>query len=36
MFPVNSLLMDLILFRTDEGALVDVWVDFDVAVVGEL
>lgn len=26
----ESLLMDLILLRTDEGFLVNIWVDFDV------
>ena len=31
-----SLLVDLVLFGADEGAFVDVGVDFDVAVVGEL
>lgn len=31
-----AFLMDLILLRTDEGALVDVWVDFDIRVVAQL
>jgi len=36
MSSVVALLVDLILFRSDEGAFVDVRVDFDVGVVGEL
>lgn len=33
---VVALLVDLVLLRADEGAFVDVGVDFDVGVVGEL
>lgn len=36
MAPLLALLVDLCLFCADEGFLVDVGVDFDVAVVGEL
>lgn len=36
MLSVVPLLMDLILFRADEGAFVDIWVDLDVRVVAEL
>lgn len=36
MFSIVALLMDLVLFCADERAFVDVWVDFDVGVVGEL
>jgi hypothetical protein len=34
--PGQTLLVDLVLFCADEGTLVDVGVDFDVGVVGEL
>lgn len=33
---VVALLVDLVLLRADEGAFVDIRVDFDVGVVGEL
>ena len=35
-FAIDTLLMNLVLLRADEGTLVDVWVDFDVRVVGQL
>ena len=31
-----ALLMDLVLFRPDEGALVDIGVDLDIRVIAEL
>ena len=36
MSPFVTLLMDLVLLRTNEGAFVDIWVDFDVRVIREL